>query len=626
MSYEYYPITGIPIPSGEVTPARREISSWWTSIVPEDQIQVSLFIRALREMQDKNPLQELLSYYQIAGIHGYPRVPWDHAGQAGFYCTHGVITFPTWHRPYMLLYEQVLYNIMVKELIPSITDASVKADWEKAAQHWRLPFWDWAIPQSDTGKFGVPGIVALEQLDVLKLGGKDKERVKNPLYKFTNKINGEEVSMNDARMKPYQLNYEAYTGIYNKSIGTSRYGDPSRTDWIQGFVDNSKVEEALKNPKAEHWEEGVSIAQNVYRILTDVYFKSYETFASTYLSAQLEERERLKATEYLSLEMIHNNIHVWTGGWVEQGKASTTKVTGPPITAGHMADVPVASFDPIFWLHHCNVDRLLAIWQYLNPDKWFGSKAVPTPDPNPQPTDDLAPFHINKEGKFYNSNDARYCEKLGYTYQDLVRTTTDQLKIDLQNKYGKHTKKLQPVFQGIPVPGIGEETFPDYIINVEYDRFALGGEPYSVEFHLETTNDQNQAECCTLGSFHNFTSPVVPDCENCQKQQDKGAKSKAQVPITLPLNGLVINPGFRDVTSLQPDHVNALLEQQLRISVSKLTGEQILPKDLPGFHVTIQVGRAKLPHVSLDVFQPDSYTTLRRVSLVESLVSRLGLG
>lgn len=221
--------------------------------------------------------------------------------------------------------QQVLYNIMVKELIPGITDAAARQDWEKAAQRWRLPFWDWAIPQSDTGKFGVPGIVGLEQLNILKLGSKDKESVKNPLYKFQNKINGAEVSMNDAKMKPYQLNYEEYGGIvstwhkplsqpqtlsilqYNKSIGTSRYGDPSRPDWVQGFVDNNKVEEAIKNPKAQHWEEGVSIAQNVYRILTDVYFKSYETFSSTYLT---HDKEHLKATEYLSLEMIHNNIHV----------------------------------------------------------------------------------------------------------------------------------------------------------------------------------------------------------------------------------------------------------------------------------------------------------------------------
>ncbi len=30
---------------------------------------------------------------------------------------------------------------------------------------------------------------------------------------------------------------------------------------------------------------------------------------------------------------------------------------------GHMTYPEVAAFDPIFFLHHANVDRLLALWQ-----------------------------------------------------------------------------------------------------------------------------------------------------------------------------------------------------------------------------------------------------------------------
>jgi tyrosinase len=35
-----------------------------------------------------------------------------------------------------------------------------------------------------------------------------------------------------------------------------------------------------------------------------------------------------------------------------------------------MADPAVAGFDPIFFLHHANVDRLLSLWSALNPDVW----------------------------------------------------------------------------------------------------------------------------------------------------------------------------------------------------------------------------------------------------------------
>lgn len=36
-----------------------------------------------------------------------------------------------------------------------------------------------------------------------------------------------------------------------------------------------------------------------------------------------------------------------------------------------MAYPEVASFDPIFWLHHAQVDRVFAMWQALNPDSYI---------------------------------------------------------------------------------------------------------------------------------------------------------------------------------------------------------------------------------------------------------------
>ena len=43
------------------------------------------------------------------GIHGYPTIEWDNApGNPVWgwgYCTHDSVLFPTWHRPYVALYE-----------------------------------------------------------------------------------------------------------------------------------------------------------------------------------------------------------------------------------------------------------------------------------------------------------------------------------------------------------------------------------------------------------------------------------------------------------------------------------------------------------------------------------------
>ena len=71
-----------------------------------------------------------------------------------------------------------------------------------------------------------------------------------------------------------------------------------------------------------------------------------------------------------SVEAIHDNLHVALGG------------------SGHMSDPGVAgmkryqvlmisftkhnfpAFDPIFWLLHTNVDRLLSLWSALHPGVW----------------------------------------------------------------------------------------------------------------------------------------------------------------------------------------------------------------------------------------------------------------
>jgi len=50
------------------------------------------------------------------------------------------------------------------------------------------------------------------------------------------------------------------------------------------------------------------------------------------------------------LEQLHNNVHVWVGG-----------------ANGHMADIPFAGFDPIFWAHHAMIDRVWRIWQLRHP-------------------------------------------------------------------------------------------------------------------------------------------------------------------------------------------------------------------------------------------------------------------
>lgn len=51
----------------------------------------------------------------------------------------------------------------------------------------------------------------------------------------------------------------------------------------------------------------------------------------------------------IQLEIAHNAIHSWIGGRKERS----------------LAHLHYASYDPLFYIHHSNTDRLFALWQAL---------------------------------------------------------------------------------------------------------------------------------------------------------------------------------------------------------------------------------------------------------------------
>jgi len=76
---------------------------------------------------------------------------------------------------------------------------------------------------------------------------------------------------------------------------------------------------------------------------------------------------------------------------------------------GDMGSVPYAGFDPIFWLHHCNVDRLWAQWQASHPG----------PLPANEASLSLEPFQKPCSTSYYVGADMESTEALGYRYMTL---------------------------------------------------------------------------------------------------------------------------------------------------------------------------------------------------------------
>lgn len=76
----------------------------------------------------------------------------------------------------------------------------------------------------------------------------------------------------------------------------------------------------------------------------------------------------LSQSDYSSFQLaleagtrMHNSLHGWLGGGGTGGNPMSPCSTR--LNIGHMSCATISPFDPIFYLHHCNIDRLWAMWQ-----------------------------------------------------------------------------------------------------------------------------------------------------------------------------------------------------------------------------------------------------------------------
>ncbi|KAJ3941953.1 hypothetical protein N0V92_013830 [Colletotrichum tropicale] len=575
--------------------------------------QWTLFVLALEKFKNK-PVHEKLSYFQIAGIHAAPYQPWDGAprgpvndkGKPLGYCVHNGLNFPTWHRPYMLLFEQLIWENMNEVVTHWIREHGLPDEeaevWYKEAQAWRLPYWDWAAQQTYAEDFACPevlvqGPVRIYPPAAVKDRYPESGLYANPFWGFNNPVRYEDgENQGDPRPfgdMPESLKEWNIPGTqqsdgnklpWDKVSGVSRYG-LFRKDKIEGLhtersddnytyrglsgVNNAwqanTVFASMKkdnawyppSPAQKDWKfQGPgTLSDGVNRMFCPNYLKTYEEFAST----KLYKDEKTRPCGYLNLEYIHNNVHNLTGGnkW--------------DLGMGHMSDVPVAAFDPVFWLHHCQIDRLFALWQALNWEKWWNGKEPRCKDPSDNRQTPLQPFHLkdnDPEKQVYTADLTRDWNKLGYSYDVLqeiaavegVLDTDGTLKEEafksvlrakLDSLYpsasvqGGPDKKLAPIptqnekmgdikwYSGTPE----EATWNDYIINVDYDRYASGGDSYSIEFFLggpraaDATNNFHPLNY--IGCVYTFSGGQLEKCGNCSNQAEKGVMSRGQLPLTV---------------------------------------------------------------------------------------------
>ncbi|KZV73173.1 photo-regulated tyrosinase [Peniophora sp. CONT] len=356
-SQSHFVVTGV---QGLGAPNRIEINDF----VKQDD-QFSLFIQALSALQ--NTTQSLqTSYFQMGGIHGLPFIEWGGSGgdtgapgSWGGYCTHGNVLFPTWHRPYTVLFEQV----MQEQAIAIANTYEVNAEqFMSAAQTLRVPYWDWALNSVPPDE-----VIQLRTVTITAPDGTRKD-VSNPLYQYD--------------FHPID---SSFPSPYSNWQSTLRHPTNQGASAVTSVADlRSRMESVQEDVRA-----------STYNMLTRV--RTWEAFSNHDVGDG--------GSTSNSLEAIHDGVHSDVGG------------------AGHMADPAVAGFDPIFFLHHANVDRLVALWSAINPGVWVtngpagdGTWTIPATG-TVDNTTNLTPFW-NSESTYWLSTDSSSTQRFGYSYPE----------------------------------------------------------------------------------------------------------------------------------------------------------------------------------------------------------------
>jgi tyrosinase len=445
--------------------------------------------RSLRELQteydkgNKQPLEDLvkawagiqqladtdpLSFFVLGGYHGEPfqyRTDVKYLYWGGW-CNHGNILFPTWHRIYLFKLEQALQSI-----VPGVA----------------LPYWDETSAESIAE--GIPAVLTSPTFVV------DGQTIANPLYSFTlpealsDKLD-EPVAGDppDEYAKP--LGYQTVRYPLSGLVGTpdaqkataahnALYPDPVKNTqllnsnvsaWLKGAgPDGAGPTPQDPNP------QGDGIA---WLFETCLSAPNYTVFSNTTSAAEWNKEN---GGTVVPLEQPHNDIHLSVGGFDLPGKFGGE--SGQIAEAnGDMGENNTAGLDPIFFFHHCNVDRMFWVWQQRNgfTDKveviagYKGTNSSdsqgPTPDyaPDTELTLDSGLFPFTKQdGTTFTSNDAVNIEKqLGYTY--------DGGSLSGNAQAAKATENRMAADKKLAVSGIDRSLFKGSFVIRAYAAVADG--------------------------------------------------------------------------------------------------------------------------------------------------------
>ncbi|KAK4691376.1 hypothetical protein P7C71_g5612, partial [Lecanoromycetidae sp. Uapishka_2] len=464
-----------------------------------------------------------------------------------------------------------------------------RPDLYEAARTWRLPYWDWAmkkpLPENPSKMdYNVPLVVLTKEVRIRQPTILGYGPYPNAFYQFTmrDRIEMGDKSLRntdplkdlritesivkyypeDPKKKPYPV-----TVHFDKCKATSRHPTESGVTkaWEDGFQDNAAIAKALRDYRWDPIDDTeddngkgnltASLRDAFYRLTTIDNFEDFASMRAPGAGAGTDPQKKKFVKDYAfdSSENIHNNMHDWCGGPV-------TKPDGHNVSQmGHMAHVPLAAFDPIFWVHHRHISVLVSRLNRDYNSAWAAAeKAELTADPG--------------------QDDGIKLTSMASLIAEAKRDPMD-LEID------------------------------DYVVNVIYEKFALNGTSFTIHIFVGKVPDQLpytfQAPGTQVGEVFNFSTEPgsmgnSPEgCQNCRNQQHDHTKSTGRVILT---NALItrfknqvphvpVGDGPRTLASMKPEDVVPFLKANFHWRVTSM-GALVDPDRIPSLKVSVAVGKA----------------------------------
>jgi tyrosinase len=353
------------------------------------------------------PASDLRSFFVLGGYHGEPfrGAGWGNNAFWGGYCHHGNVLFPIWHRIYLYKLEEALRSI------PGCGDVA-------------LPFWDEC--SEDSLANGIPWALTNETFEL------DGQTIPNPLRSYTFPVNVVDHISGDKPNYSKAAGYETVRYPYSGLVGTEEDRAATKKHNSQWTHPQSVV---VLNQNIAAWLNqeiiirGRTVSTGVHKAFTDCLgAPNYTVFSNTTSAAAWNDNAPLA----VPLESPHNKIHLAVGGFDVPGVQDDSVIPG---ANGDMGENDTAGLDPIFFFHHCFIDRVFWLWQqghgatdelpiidgYPGTNSADSQGATPGIPPNAWLSMDtpLEPFTLAENGnsREYTGRDGFNIERqLGYTY------------------------------------------------------------------------------------------------------------------------------------------------------------------------------------------------------------------